>query len=364
MLNSSWQVEIDCFSSTEWSHLLDQFDDANIYQTAAYGDVRWGVRNLSRIVLKRDGMAVSIAQLRIIRPTPLKFGVAYLRWGPLWEQRNCDANPEAAERMARAICDEYVTRRKLFLRIVPNAFAGTPRAALFLSAFSGIDRRSSESGDNYRTFVLDLSPPIEEIRSRLDKKWRNQLNRAEKNGLTVVAGDGVDEYRAFRQIYYEMRRRKAFDTAVDAAEFERIQEALPASQRMRVLLCRENGTLMAGLVASAMGNSAIYLLGATSDAGLNAKGAYLLQWALINWLRERGVVWYDLGGMDPEANPGVYHFKKGLSGLDTIQLSPLTASGSAVSSWMVGAGSWLQRTFRGSSRAATSALPKQPDVRG
>jgi hypothetical protein len=118
------------------------------------------------------------------------------------------------------------------------------------------------------------------------------------------------------------------------------------------------------MVASAMGNSAIYMLGATSDAGLNAKGAYLLQWTLIGWLRGRGVVSYDLGGIDPEANPGVYHFKKGLSGVDTTQISPLTASGSAVSSWMVDAGSWLQRRLRGSSKPATSSLLKQPAARG
>ena len=57
---------------------------------------------------------------------------------------------------------------------------------------------------------------------------------------------------------------------------------------------------MAGLVASAMGDSAIYLLGATSDDGLNSKGAYLLQWTLIQWLKENGIRWYDLGGIDPK----------------------------------------------------------------
>ena len=67
--------------------MIDLFNDANIYQTSAYGGVRWGEKNLSRLVLKRDGEVLGIAQLRIIRPTPLKFGMAYLRWGPLWERR-------------------------------------------------------------------------------------------------------------------------------------------------------------------------------------------------------------------------------------------------------------------------------------
>ena len=55
---------------------------------------------------------------------------------------------------------------------------------------------------------------------------------------------------------------------------------------MHVLICQDKGVPVAGIVVSAMGDSAIYLLGATSDAGLNSKGAYLLQWTMIRWLKE------------------------------------------------------------------------------
>jgi lipid II:glycine glycyltransferase (peptidoglycan interpeptide bridge formation enzyme) len=363
MIGNNWRVEVDCTTDAEWSRLIELFDDANLYQTAAYGSVRWGNSNLSRIVLRHEGAVRAVAQLRILRPTPMKFGIAYLRWGPLW-QCGSIADPEVLVRMARAIEEEYTKRRKLLLRIVPNAFAGTSRAQAYQSAFSGFQAQVYQPENTYRTFVMDLSPPLEELRSRLDKKWRNQLNRAEKSGLTVTAGDGINQYRSFCEIYSQMRMRKAFNTNVDAEEFGRMQETLPPSQRMQVLLCWDKGIPVAGLVASAMGNSAIYLLGATSDAGLNAKGAYLLQWTLIDWLRGRGVVWYDLGGIDPEANPGVYHFKKGLSGLDSYQISALTASGSAVSSWMVGAGSCVQRMLRRSSQSASSTLVKQPAARG
>jgi lipid II:glycine glycyltransferase (peptidoglycan interpeptide bridge formation enzyme) len=146
-----------------------------------------------------------------------------------------------------------------------------------------------------------------------------------------------------------MRQRKTFETTVDEDEFMRIQEELPESHRMRILLCQENGVTVAGMVATAMGDSAIYLLGATSDQGLNAKGAYLLQWNMIQWLKENGTRWYDLGGIDPEANPGVYHFKKGFSGSDVIQMNPLVASNSAVSSAIAKAGLAMQRALRGSS---------------
>ena len=347
MPNYKWAVEVDQASASEWSEMLDRFKDANIYQTAAYGEVRWGEANLSRLVLKRDGEVVAIAQFRIIRPTPLKFGMAYLRWGPLWEMKGQPVDEEVVRRFAGAIQDEYLTRRKLLVRILPNAFVGSVRAALLQAAFSTFTEERGDAGEVYRTFVLNLTPSLEELRSRLDKKWRNQLTRSEKSNLTVTCSEDAEQYRSFCEIYRQMHARKGFATKVDIDEFGRMQALLPASERMRVLICKENEVPVAGLVASAIGESAIYLLGATSDAGLNARGAYLLQWTLISWLKERGIQYYDLGGIDPAGNPGVYHFKKGLSGADICQIGPLCASKSAVSSGLVKAGLLMHRTLAG-----------------
>ena len=330
--------------------MLDLFEDANIYQTAAYGEVRWGERSLSRLVLKRGGEVVGIAQLRVIRPTPLKFGMAYLRWGPLWERRDGSSDPEVPRRMARAIEDEYLRTRKLFVHVLPNAFAGSPRAEVFQSVFSSFSIKAPKSTDAYRTFLVDITPPLEELRKGLDAKWRNKLKQSEKNHLTVVSGNGSKEFAAFCEIYFQMRERKTFESTVSVEEMSRIQDALPEPQRMQVLICQDKGVPVAGIVVSAMGDSAIYLLGATSDAGLNSKGAYFLHWTMMSWLKERGIKTYDLGGIDPEGNPGVYYFKRGFSGVDSCQINPFAASKSAASSAMVKAGIAVQRTFRASLR--------------
>ena len=169
--------------------MLDLFDDANLYQTWSYGAVRWGRKNLSHLVLKRNGEVLGMAQLRIVRPTRFNFGMAYLRWGPLCHRRGTELDAEAALRMARALQEEYVRKRGLLLQILPNAFAGSPRAALFQSGFSSFTQEPQTAANLYRTFVLDLAPPIEELRRNLDEKWRNKLTRSEKNGLKVVAGN-------------------------------------------------------------------------------------------------------------------------------------------------------------------------------
>jgi lipid II:glycine glycyltransferase (peptidoglycan interpeptide bridge formation enzyme) len=219
---------------------------------------------------------------------------------------------------------------------------------------------ASLPNNTYRTFLLDLDPGLDELRKRLDPKWRNKLTRSEKNNLTVSSGTGSEQFRTFCHIYKEMLARKAFQTTINVEEFALIQEHLPESHRMWVLICEDRGLPVAGLVASAMGDSAIYLLGATSDQGLNAKGSYLLQWTFIQRLKESGIRWYDLGGIDPVGNPGVYSFKKGFSGADVVQMSPAVACSNVLSSAVVRFG----LAMRGWKNAARPPLPLSPQTSG
>lgn len=342
------EVQVDTALPSQWSQWLDRFEDANIYQTWSYGAVRWGEKNLSHLVIKRDGEPVAMAQLRILRPGKFRCGIAYLRWGPLCHLRGRELDAAVVEAMASALRQEYVEKRGLFLRILPNAFVGSARAAIFEAAFSNYSREDFHVGESYRTFSLDLDPPIDVLRKQLDQKWRNCLNRAEKNGLTVAEGTGPDEFREFLRIYEEMWARKQFEKGSDVHEFERIQRDLPAAHRMKVLLCMDKGIPTAGMVATAMGDSAIYLLGATSDAGMKLKGSYLLHWQLITRLKALGVRSYNLGGINPEKNPGVYHFKAGFSGQDVLYMPPLVACDNLLSKGFAQAGRLARGRLRNS----------------
>ena len=133
--------------------MVDLFQDANIYQTWSYGAVRWGQTHLSHMVIKKDGDVLAVAQLRIVRPTSLRYGIAYLRWGPLWDRRGRESNLEIAAYTARALEEEYAIKRGLVLRVLPNAFAGSERARLFQAAFTRFTSGSATRGKTYRTFI-------------------------------------------------------------------------------------------------------------------------------------------------------------------------------------------------------------------
>lgn len=346
MQRSAFVGEVDGVSESQWSETLNSFADANIYQTWAYGAVSWGHKNVSHLVLKDNERITSIAQLRIIRPTPLKYGLAILRWGPVHQLKGDEVDGLVLQRMAVVLHDEYVRKRGLFLRVIPNALKSTKRAAAFQAAFSQYTAKPFRSGQTQRTFILDLCSPLDELRKRLDQKWRNQLNRAEKNNLKIIEDDNRDLFDIFLKMYDQMRSRKSFQSSTDVHAFKRIQKELSPGQKMKVLICERNGLPVAGLVGSAIGDTGIYLHGATSNEGLDSKGAYLLQWRMIEWLKERGVKYYDLGGINPETNPGVYHFKSGLRGRDEFYMSPLCACESLASATLQKAGDFADARFR------------------
>lgn len=330
---AEYTIECEQIEKPAWSEVLLNFDDATIYQTWSYGAVHWGESNLSHLVLKRNGEVIGLAQLSIKKIPMVNLGIAYIPWGPLWQKKGNPKNHEVLKHLIQALKKEYVSRRGLLLRIAPNVAENEQEEIRTL--LEREDFHLNKSISPYRTLMLDLSPSLQELRKALDPKWRNKLNGAEKNALTVVDGDSDELYHTFMNLQNETLDRKKYIRGVDYEEFRQIQNELPGPLKMKIMVCEYKGEPINAAICTALGNTGIYLLGASGDKGLQLKGAYLLQWAMIQWLKERHCHWYDLGGIDPETNPGVFHFKAGLSGKDVRHIGQFEACESLLSASLV-----------------------------
>lgn len=349
--NGPFAAQVDRVTEAEWNSLLEEFDDASIYQTWAYGSVHWGESQLSHLVLRRDGAPVALAQLRIVRVPVLGSGIAYLRWGPICTPRNLGWNGDVCRAMTEALVQEYAGRRRLVLRVVPNTFTHDAVAPDIADMWLQLGLLEDTSVRRYNTLRVNLRSPVEELRRRLSSRWRRQLNIAERNGLEILEGQTDELYLQFLALYREMFARKQFATSVDVNEFRRIQERLPTSQKMVTFVCVAGGHPVASLVVSTVGQTAIYLLAATGDDGLNARGSYLLQWHAIKRLKELGHDWYDLGGVNHETNPGVFTFKNGMGGEEACQLARYQMGGARLSRLSVTVGERARRILQRVARA-------------
>jgi hypothetical protein len=57
--DNAFITEVDLISKDDWSKLLMEFEDANIFQTWEYGSEHWGENNLSHLTLKKNGKIVA-----------------------------------------------------------------------------------------------------------------------------------------------------------------------------------------------------------------------------------------------------------------------------------------------------------------
>ena len=169
------------------------------------------------------------------------------------------------------------------------------------------------------------------------------MNRSEKNGLTLQVSDSLSAYHEFLKLYDVMWERKRFETTVNVEEFGKIQENLPAGYKMHTFIAYKDGKPVAALVVSLYGDSCIYILGATNDQARELKASYFLHWQVILWLKEHCARVYDLGGVNPQINPGGYHFKSGFGGTEFARLNTYSCSSDLFGrGWAILAG-WKHR---------------------
>ncbi len=295
-----------------WYDSVATFGDANLYQLWQHGAGAERFTSVSRIVLRNGEETVAAAEVRLFRLPMMTRGIAYVLWGPLLRRSASGATPEVFRQAIRAMRNEYVVRRGMVLRVSPRLFAEQDRhdlTALPEEGFTPVGHIRTR-----KSLIVDLDPPLEDLRRDLDKKWRNCLSKAERSNLTMVSGTALELFDAFLPVYEQMLERKQLASPADIQKHRRIQQELPEHLKMKVVLASHEGRPCAGAIYSSLGDTAVYLFGGTNDAGMRTSASYLVQWEVVKALKEAGVKHYDLNGIDPISNPGTYHFKQGLAG--------------------------------------------------
>lgn len=335
-LGGSHTVDIGRLDREDWSQILSGFDDASIFQTWEYGVVKWGENNLVHVVLRESGEAVAAAQVWIVKCPVVGGGAAHVSMGPLWQPSGRPASSVIVEHMTRALCDEFVKRRKLLLRLYLRDREGTKSDHVLQSLANHKLRRTREPRD--ATVILNLSPELEQLRRQLRKEWRRHLRKAEQTGVEIIQGTDDQMFAALCELYQEMLSRKKFTELVeDTALLAEVQRRLSPSMKMRVFLCRYEGEIVGGQAISALGNTGVGLISATSDKDVELKlrSTYLCDWTAIQWLKQEGFAAFDLRGYDPEKYPGPSAYKAGFGGDVATLLGIFERSGSRLSSAMV-----------------------------
>jgi lipid II:glycine glycyltransferase (peptidoglycan interpeptide bridge formation enzyme) len=345
-----YSIEVDSIGAEEWNTVLRVFSDASIFQTYEYGVENWGKNHLSHIVLRKDNDIVAASQVWVVELPILKCGFAHIPWGPMWKCKNRERDVQTVRMMLRALRDEYVEKRGLLLRLRGYSVSGTDEGNEVIQQLSeeGFTFQKREAA--YRTYRINLTKSLEELRTKFKGNWRRDLIKAERQDLEIEIGNSVSMLVVFSEIYKDMVRRKGFKEYVaDMNKYIEMQRRYRDDLKMNIFLCKHEGTYVAGAVVPAIGDTGMYLLGATSTICFEKKllASHLIQWRVLSCLKSNGFRYYDLrGGIDGDME-GVRHFKSGLSGEEIHYIGSYECSHRVLSEVAVRTGEHIQRMKAG-----------------
>ncbi|HSP16228.1 MAG TPA: GNAT family N-acetyltransferase [Thermoanaerobaculia bacterium] len=202
----------------------------------------------------------------------------------------------------------WARERRWYVRVAPPLEQLDPRgleAAGFLQTTT----------PGWSSSAVDLTTSVDQLRSRLDQKWRNCLNKSIRIGVVVRATTDDSPFQNYLGALRQRLRRQPFETSVTPDLLDALQAALPVDRKMVVFTATHEETAIGRYVIATYGDTAEYLSSVVGDEGRQKNAGYALLWTAITEMRSRGYRRFDLGGMDAERTPaGIYHFKKGAGG--------------------------------------------------
>ena len=176
------------------------------------------------------------------------------------------------------------------------------------------------SPSHLRTFIVDLSPTLDELRQNLPRTWRQSLRFAEKQELRIWEPTQPEQFERVVRINRQMKKRKSYFGG-ESQELLAINADLPPQLRLRVLLCDHGDDTIATLGWSNTGKTWFPASGGTGDKALRLKASFLLWWEMIRLSKEAGFEYCDTAGVNEDRNPGGYDFKKSVAGRNAEEVT-------------------------------------------
>lgn len=176
------------------------------------------------------------------------------------------------------------------------------------------------SSNRYVTFRINLTNDIEDLWRSLDKKTRNSIRKAIKNGINIYEVDTEDELEKYFSLYLKTQKRHG-SPPHSFKLFKNLVKLM--KKNVKILLAERCARPIAGIIVFHNRRGIFWWNGVSDPKFRSLNGTDLLLWEVIQWGNENGYTYLDLGRT--RRGSGVYRFKKGWGGTE-ITLKDYTYS--------------------------------------
>lgn len=290
---------IDEIDSNEWNGLLSRGEICDAFQSYEWAQVQRNSRGVHPHFLIARDRDKTIGGLMLFQKNVLGFLHVYeARGGPLYVKGKGTV-------VMKLVLKAFRRRKKRSAYVL---FVPFP---LINYSFGEVFRSEGYHPMLFRTLVLNLNRPLNDIWSALNKKARWGVRKAERMGVEVTAAETRSGWQKYYDLHIIHSRKKHYGT--DPPEFFTEMFKLQSKNMSRLFVAKHNGRIIAGSLFLVYGENMIFLSNASLDAFLSYNPNNLIQWESIKWAKENGVTIYDLNGLPWEGTPylkGIYEYKK------------------------------------------------------
>lgn len=284
----------------------------HLLQTSAWATFKARHGWKSQVISVRQGTHGAYARVLFRRVGP--FSIGYIPRGPLL----IDPNEALIDAFAQELDQVARKHRALWVLVEPNEHI--PAMPGFVTSHDHIQPT--------RTVRVPLTSD-DDMLAAMHKKTRYHVRLAARHDVNIRVGD-LSDIDAFYQLLQETSTRNGF--CIHPLSYYRDALSL-LGEDVSLFLAEHEGHLVAAVMVAASQDEGIYLYGCSSTEYRGHGATCAIQFAAMQWARDRGCTRYDLWGI-PERDPesiqtddgqhqkssygeditGLYRFKTGFGG--------------------------------------------------
>jgi lipid II:glycine glycyltransferase (peptidoglycan interpeptide bridge formation enzyme) len=200
------------------------------------------------------------------------------------------------------------------LRLHPSYIVWLNKALCKWEARGFLENTGFDEIVKYGSYVVDLTQAEDGLWKNLHGKHRNNIRKAQKEGVKFEESEDVRNYFLMSEQTYARSEKKGPSLSF----LKKLFEVLNPRGMCRMFFAEHEGRLAAGAVIVQCGERATYLFGATRDRATPG-ASNLLHWEIMMKLKSEKLKIYDLGGvaLDSVGNEkaeGIAKFKERFGG--------------------------------------------------
>lgn len=296
-------MKINFLSKTEWNQGVKKLN-GGFLQSWGWGKLKQTLGAKVLRIAEEDARAPFRAQI-IEKPLWANKSFFYCPRGPLG-LKDDKKGSAYIEDFLKLLSKQAKEENICFLRTELPFESEAPRVDLpsFINKFGFLSFDKAHQPQD--TLIKDISAPTEEILANFDSKTRYNIRLAQRKEVQVKKISKESEFEKFYQLLKELSQSKDFGILAKD-HYKRLFQLSnkdKAGDELRVLFlgAYHEKDLIGGIFGAYFNDRGYYLHGANDYKKRSLMGSYLLQWALINELKELGAKEYDLWGVIRKEN--------------------------------------------------------------